>query len=427
MTRFSIEIPPRRGRRIPQSRGGSTRIRLPVEIIDHIVGYLENEGVGDRLVIGGRLSLASKQLFEYGRRVIWNYTAIVCTDRNRRFATELAARRDLLSHVRSLVFQLQAADQSSAGWVSHMLAILKGCSCALKILNCGLQFGLLDRSGQSLAFRHVKDLIELARLPMAATLESLGLHVVLGTNIDVSRSDIGVVELGSALDAFVKLEYLHIQSTWAAPLPAGQVVVTGKRRFEALYFNDQGMGGQPSLAHLLSPCIDPSETKHLWINVGLSQFGGPDLLTNFVNLKSVHLNAKPGARFTAALPEWVAGLSHLEHLQTVHLGPKEPVAGLQTTLSPSTVALDVLLASLPPSIKTYKVEQVYFVNNLALDFFPHREYLLYDHGLGDIDLSKSVVVRLADRDYDRLRFELGRMSGPGGTTLWGIYRALKEL
>ncbi|GAA5943034.1 hypothetical protein JCM3775_000241 [Rhodotorula graminis] len=416
MTRFSIEIPPRRGRRIPQSRGGSTRIRLPAEIIDHIVGYLENEGVRNRLVIGGRLSLASKQLREYGRRVIWTHTIIFCDDRNRRFATELATRRDLLSHVRTLAFKLQAADQSSAGWVSHMLAILKGCSRGLKI-NCGLQFELLDRGGQSLAFRHVKDLIELARLPMAATLRSLALHVVLG-------SDIGVVELGSALNTFVRLESLHIQSTWAAPHLAGQVSMTGEHRFEALYFNDQGMGGQPSLADLLWPCIDPSETKHLWINVGLSQFGGPDLLTNFVNLKSVHLNAHSDARLTEALPTWVAGLSHLEHLQSVHLGPKKPVDGLQTTLSLSTVALDVLLASLPPSIETYKVEQVYFVNNLALDFFPHREYLLHNHGLGAIDLSKSVIVRLADRDFDLRRFELGRMNGPGGTTHWGIYGPL---
>lgn len=296
-----------------------------------------------------------------------------------------------------------------------MVEVVEGCASALKVLDCASAWSA-DRGVQNVAFKSQKLLSNLARSPTAATLQSLGIRVVLGT-------DIAVTDLGATLNEFREVKSLLIRSTWAAPLPVGQMGLTGSLGVTKLAVIDPAPLGQPSLFQLLYPCLVPSQITHLVVGTAQASFGGPEQLSSFVNLVSVHLDAYCSSNFGAALPQWVAGLSHLPHLEYVSLGPKRLLADPHTGLDISTVPLDVLLSSLPPSVKTYKVDGVYFINTLGLDFFSHREHVLGDRKR--FNNTTQVYVRFDDPDFGRRRFALCRLNKPDGTSLWGIHHLVR--
>lgn len=380
------------------------------------MGYLEDiEDDRERVVLGGRLSLVSKQLLPLGQRVTWSRTVILCSDRNLLFTDVLKGRPDLLAHLRYLTFARPIGQSVSPRWVGRMVEVADGCTSALKVVDCASAWSA-DKGNQNVAFKSQKLLSNLARSPMAATLQSLGIRVVLGT-------DIAVADLGATINKFREVKSLLIRSTWAVPLPAGQMGLSGSLGVTELIVDDAGLVGQRSLFHLLSPCLVPSQIKHLHVHIGQASFGGPGQLSRFTNLVGVHFNASRGSNFGAALPQWVAGLSHLPHLEYVSLGSKSLLADPHSGLDISTVPLDVLLSSLPPLVKTYKVDGVYFINSLGLDFFSHREHVLGDRKR--FNMTTQVYVRLDDPDFGRRRFALCRLNKPDGTSLWGIHRLVR--
>ncbi|GAA5912744.1 hypothetical protein JCM8208_004058 [Rhodotorula glutinis] len=391
MPRLVVEIPGRRGHRMAQNRGRPTLVKLPGEVLSHIVTYLEDiEDVRERFDVGGRLSLTSRELLAVGRRVIWSDTVIVCTGRNLHFAADLAARTDLLRHVRYLTFRQPVGQSAHASWVSAMVEIVKGCSSTLKYLDCDAPTDFYPSTDESLAFKSRQALFDLASSPAAATLETLAFRVVLGPTIN----DINIVRLVDALDQFTELKTMFFRSTWTAPISA-------------------------HASSLLSPYLDPSKTIYLWHHVGKASFGGPELLIQFVNLVDVTLDAPPGPTFGTLLPLWVAALSKLQHLEGVTLGPWERVAGVHDDVGLSTVTLDVLLASLPPSIKYYIVDGVYFPNVLNLDFFSHKEYVGEQTRLESLP-RVSERLRYHDARFDMRRLGLIRLVEPSGRRIWGI-------
>ncbi|GAA5856107.1 hypothetical protein JCM9279_002369 [Rhodotorula babjevae] len=420
MPDFVIEIPPRRRRRVRHSRLSAALLRLPVEIMDEIATYLEDiKDDRERIVLGGRLALVSKELIPFGRRVTWSRTNILCSERNLVFATELAARPDLLANVRSLTFEQPDGQSASSDWVGHMIWIVQGCTSALELLDCATGFCFYSGDDQSLALRSHHELLVLAGLPVAATLKTLRLRVVFGPE----NYAIDIRDLVGALDQFIELKALFIRSTWTAPIPAHAPGGTIRARLDEIFIDDRGLSGQPSLFQLLSPCLDASQIKYLRVYIGRSSFGGPEQLGRFVNLVHAHLDAFRGMSFANALPQWVAGLSHLGRVRHVSLGPTWLTASANL-LGPSTVPLDVLLASLPPSVETYKVERIYFVNNLGLDFFSHREHVLGDRHR--FKKTTMVHVRLDDPDLGRRRLKLCRLNKPDGTQPWGIFCLVKK-
>ncbi|GAA5852730.1 hypothetical protein JCM9279_003949 [Rhodotorula babjevae] len=336
---------------------------LPNELLDmladHIVAECDDERA--RIVTGKRMSLVCTQLVGLGRRVLWRSKRLTCSDQNLLMARELAKRPDLVSYLRELSFVQAEGSSTSVQWVNTMVEIAKGCSGALKSFAC---YPALSPSADDILTVTRRDWLSgLADSIMAPGLKNLMIRTALGP-------DLVAADLASELSRFGRLDALHLA-----------------------------------------------------VDFGRSPTAGLSQIVEANKLVSIHLDAATTATDCAlcrALPVFVAAVADLPHLKHVHLG-NEPLAD-DAGLHKSPVALDVVLASLPPSVETYKVEGVYFANNLDLRFF---EFIEYKRAIDRFDPIGWVQLRLEHEyaQFDLAMFDLRRLIQPNGNKHWGLYNS----